>query len=74
MNQFKEKALSKLSTSRNPNSSLFTEFRQLMIRPLCKTITSKRLGNMIDGSAFPTTLVTREVNKTMLFILNIEKK
>ena len=39
MNQFKEKALSKLPTSRNPNSSLFTEFRQLMIRPLCKTIT-----------------------------------
>ena len=29
---------------------------------------------MIDGSAFPTTLVTREVNKAILFILNIEKK
>ena len=39
-----------------------------------KPLLLKRLRNMIDGSAFPTTLVTREVNKTMLFILNIEKK
>ena len=47
-----KKALRKSPWSRNLNHGLFVQFRQLMIRLLCKAIISERLQNMTNESDF----------------------